>query len=177
MNPFSPPAVLIRKSPERVDLSVHPLIRAAQAAAAVAFALGALASRDPLWFAGTGICLLATLSEDRWILDARGRRVRRRFGILPLPRTIDLGWDEIESVFLETVERPSAEDLIARPDDLRTLYPRLVGKAGRGWAAWGFRLSTGTELAVRAEAPARRAAVRTQAGAVAEFLGKELRGA
>lgn len=177
MNPFSPPAVLTRKSQDRAELSVHPLVRAAQAAAAAAFALGFRAARDPLWLAGTAVCLLAALSEDRWILDARARRVRRRFGILPVPRTFDLGWDEIEAVFVETVEHPAPEDLAARPDDLRSLYPRLVGKAGRGWTAWGFRLSTGEDLTVRAETPAREEAVRDQAGAVADFLGKELRGA
>lgn len=165
---------LIRKGPDRVDLAAHPLVRAAQAAAAASFALGSLGSGDPLWLAGTAVCLLAVLSEDRWILDARMRRIRRRFGILPAPRSFDLGWDEVEAVFLETVDRPSADDLTANPDSLRSLYPRLVGKGARGWAAWGFVLAGRGDLAVRADAPRRVEAVRAQAAAVAEVLGREL---
>lgn len=166
---------LIRKAPDRVDLAVHPLVRAALAGAAGAFALGSLASGDPFWLAGTAVCLLAALSEDRWILDARARRIRRRFGILPLPRTFEVDWDEVESVFLETVDRPSADDLTASPDSLRSLYPRLVGKGARGWIAWGFILAGRGDLAVKADPPRRGAAVRIQAGEVADFLGKELR--
>ncbi len=181
MSPFSPPMILTRKTPDRVDLAAHPLVRAAQAAAAAAFALGAWVSGDPFWLAGTAVCLLGVLSEDRWILDSGRRLVRRRFGILPAPRSFDLPWEEIEAVFVETVDRHSAEDLAARADDLRSLYSRLVGKGSRGWAAWGFVLAGGRDLAVRASAfrrtdEHRRAdAVRSQARAVAEFLGRELR--
>lgn len=174
MSPFSPPTTLKERGPGRYDLAVHPLVRAAQAAAAGAFLLGTLGSRDPFWLAGTAVCLLAALSEDRWILDSTRRLVQRRFGILPLPRTFELGWDEIEAVFLELVDRPSAENMAADPDSLRSLYPRLVGKSGRGWASWGFVLASGRDLAVRAEALSRGAAVRAQAGRVAEILGTPL---
>jgi hypothetical protein len=168
--------VLTRKGPGRADLAAHPLIRAAQAVGAAAFTLGSLGSGDPFWLAGTAVCLLGVLSEDRWILDSGKRLIRRRFGILPAPRSFDLDWEEIEAVFVETVERPSAEDLAARADDLRSLYPRLVGKGSRGWAAWGFILAGGRDLTVRAEAPAREESIRAQAGAVAELLGREFRG-
>lgn len=175
MSPFSPPLVFRPKAAGRVDLAVHPLVRAAQAAAAAAFALGSLGSGDPFWLAGTAVCLLAVLSEDRWILDSGRRLVRRRFGILPAPRSFDLAWEEIEAVFVETVDRPSEEDLASRTDDLRSLYPRLVGKGGRGWAAWGFVLAGRRDLAVRADALRRGEAVRQQAEAVAALLGRELR--
>lgn len=175
MSPFSPPLVLRPKAPGRVDLAVHPLVRAAQAASAAAFALGSLGSGDPFWLAGTAVCLLAALSEDRWILDSARRIIRRRFGILPFPRSFDLAWEEVEAVFVETVDRPTAEDFASRADDFRSLYPRLVGKGGRGWTAWGLVLDGRRDLAVRADPPRRAEAVRNQAGAVAEFLGRELR--
>jgi len=166
---------LKERGPGRYDLAVHPLVRAAQAASAAAFLAGTLVSGDPFWLAGTAVCLLAALSEDRWILDAGPRLIRRRYGLLPLPRTFELRWDEIEAVFLETLDRPSEEDRSADPDSLRSLYPRLVGKGRRGWASWGFVLADRRDLAVRAEPPARGDSVSAQAARVAEILGTPLR--
>lgn len=175
MNPFSPPMVLLIRAPDRTVLAVHPAVRWFQAGAAAAFALGARISGDPLWLAGTAVCLLSALSEDRWILDARLRRIRRSFGIFPLTRHFDLEWDEVEAVFLETLSHPSADELAARSDDLRSLYPRLVGQGARGWTAWGFILNSQRALAVRADSPRKESALRVQAGKVADFLGTELR--
>lgn len=175
MNYYSPPLALETRDESRVDVTPHPGLRVAQALASAVFAVGAWASGDPLWLAGTALCLLAALSEDRWILDARVRRVSRRFGILPMLRSFELDWDEIEAVFLETVERPPPEDPESKSDDVRSLYTRLMGKGSRGWAAWGFFLSSGRAITVRADSLKRRTAVRALAEGVSKFLGKELR--
>ena len=177
MNPFSPPVSLSDRGSGRTDLAVKSWVRAVQAGVAAAFLSGTLISGDPLWLAGTAVCLLAVLSEDRWIIDAERRIVRRRYGILPLPRVVDLSWDEIEAVFLETVESPTVEETVSSADSLRSLLPRLLGKGRKGWACWGFVLGSGSELAVRADLPSAREAVRIQAARVASILGVPLRGA
>lgn len=54
-----------------------------------------------------GIALVASLYEERWVVDAEARVMRHRFGLLPLARTIVLPFERIEGFRLRAFVRGS----------------------------------------------------------------------
>ncbi len=157
---------LIRRRPDRAELTIPAAARLAYLAVGAAFVFllyrGFGGAHAVTWLLG-GIVALAGLSEDRWIFDLGAREMRRRYGLLLIAKSwaVDLG--EISSIELDL---DAWETASADP------YVQLPGNIRKGYCSLRVMLAGGKALTLCAVPGKRADALRERGKAIAALIDR-----
>lgn len=160
------PPALSRPRPDRVDLTVPPIIRLLYIALGVVLIVvlaRALGGNGPLIYMFAIVIGLAALAEDRWIFDAGSSEVRRRFGLLLVAKSWAIDLNEVLSVELDSeADEPTPGDP----------YNKIGTSGGRGMCALRLVLADGRTLTMYA-LPRKHLPILAERGRIAaESCGK-----